>query len=132
MSFVLPVSFRCGHTLTAVTATGEPGSANYIGPRLILFGGATALEGGGGPAPTGAAGIRKNPWRPLQEDGFVSALASAATVVASASQLLICHRESAKNRNESLNSVGARAHAGLAGATADVHCFDVTTKTWNK
>lgn len=36
---------RCGHTLTAVTAVGEEGAAGYIGPRLILFGGATALEG---------------------------------------------------------------------------------------
>ncbi|XP_047334395.1 serine/threonine-protein phosphatase BSL1-like [Impatiens glandulifera] len=31
---------RCGHTLTAVAATGKHG------PRLILFGGATAIEGG--------------------------------------------------------------------------------------
>ncbi|XP_052186702.1 serine/threonine-protein phosphatase BSL1-like isoform X2 [Diospyros lotus] len=31
---------RCGHTLTAVTAT------KTHGPRLILFGGATAIEGG--------------------------------------------------------------------------------------
>lgn len=36
---------RCGHTLTAVAAVGEEGSPAYIGPRLILFGGATALEG---------------------------------------------------------------------------------------
>lgn len=32
---------RCGHTLTAVAATSSRG------PRLILFGGATAIEGGG-------------------------------------------------------------------------------------
>ncbi|OAY26462.1 hypothetical protein MANES_16G049300v8 [Manihot esculenta] len=32
---------RCGHTLTAVAPT------NAHGPRLILFGGATAIEGGG-------------------------------------------------------------------------------------
>ncbi|GJP53245.1 hypothetical protein CLOM_g12420 [Closterium sp. NIES-68] len=69
---------RCGHTLTSVAPVGEPGSANYIGPRLILFGGATALEGGAGPAAGAAAGIR------------------------------------------------------LAGATADVHCFDVNSRTWNK
>ncbi|TYI55312.1 hypothetical protein E1A91_D11G132800v1 [Gossypium mustelinum] len=31
---------RCGHTLTAVAATKTQG------PRLILFGGATAIEGG--------------------------------------------------------------------------------------
>lgn len=55
---------RCGHTLTAVPAVGEDGSATYIGPRLILFGGATALEGnsGGGsgtgtPTSAGSAGI---------------------------------------------------------------------------
>lgn len=35
---------RCGHTLTAVAAVGEESSPGYIGPRLILFGGATALE----------------------------------------------------------------------------------------
>ncbi|KAL6499491.1 Serine/threonine-protein phosphatase bsl1 [Orobanche gracilis] len=39
---------RCGHTLTAVAATKTQG------PRLILFGGATAIEGGNG----GATGIR--------------------------------------------------------------------------
>lgn len=69
---------RCGHTLTAVAPVGEPGSPGYINSRLILFGGATALEGGGGPAAGGAAGIR------------------------------------------------------LAGATADVHCFDVVTRTWSR
>ena len=50
---------RCGHTLTSVAAVGEVGSPNYVPPRLILFGGATALEGGAGPAPSGAAGISK-------------------------------------------------------------------------
>ncbi|KAL2510599.1 Serine/threonine-protein phosphatase BSL1 [Abeliophyllum distichum] len=39
---------RCAHTLTAVAAT------KAHGPRLILFGGATAIEGGNG----GASGIR--------------------------------------------------------------------------
>lgn len=33
---------RCAHTLTAVAPT------KVHGPRLILFGGATAIEGGGG------------------------------------------------------------------------------------
>lgn len=33
---------RCAHTLTAVAPTKSHG------PRLILFGGATAIEGGGG------------------------------------------------------------------------------------
>ncbi|KAL8211395.1 hypothetical protein R6Q57_005832 [Mikania cordata] len=53
---------RCGHTLTAVAAVGEEGTSNYIGPRLILFGGATALEGNssnaGTPTSAGGAGIR--------------------------------------------------------------------------
>ncbi|XP_051143021.1 serine/threonine-protein phosphatase BSL3 isoform X4 [Andrographis paniculata] len=73
---------RCGHTLTAVPAVGEEGSPGYIGPRLILFGGATALEGNsaasGTPSSAGSAGIR------------------------------------------------------LAGATADVHCYDVLTNKWSR
>ncbi|CAL5357238.1 unnamed protein product [Camellia sinensis] len=73
---------RCGHTLTAVAAVGEEGTTGYIGPRLILFGGATALEGNsaapGTPSSAGSAGIR------------------------------------------------------LAGATADVHCYDVLTNKWSR
>ncbi|KAK4440550.1 Serine/threonine-protein phosphatase BSL3 [Sesamum alatum] len=73
---------RCGHTLTAVPAVGEEGSPGYIGPRLILFGGATALEGNsaasGAPSSAGSAGIR------------------------------------------------------LAGATADVHSYDVLTNKWSR
>ncbi|KAL9274707.1 Serine/threonine-protein phosphatase BSL3-like protein [Drosera capensis] len=73
---------RCGHTLTAVPAIGEEGTPGYVGPRLILFGGATALEGNSGgtasPSPAGSAGIR------------------------------------------------------LAGATADVHCYDVLTNKWSR
>lgn len=73
---------RCGHTLTAVAAVGEEGTAAYIGSRLILFGGATALEGNsaatGTPSSAGSAGIR------------------------------------------------------LAGATADVHCYDVLTNKWSR
>ncbi|KAK6138224.1 hypothetical protein DH2020_028058 [Rehmannia glutinosa] len=72
---------RC-HTLTAVPAVGEEGSPGYIGPRLILFGGATALEGNsaqsGTPSSAGSAGIR------------------------------------------------------LAGATADVHSYDVLTNKWSR
>jgi len=53
---------RCGHTLTAVAAVGEEGTPGYIGPRLILFGGATELEGSsaasGTPSSVGNAGIR--------------------------------------------------------------------------
>ncbi|KAK9999190.1 hypothetical protein SO802_018793 [Lithocarpus litseifolius] len=73
---------RCGHTLTAVAAVGEESAPGYIGPRLILFGGATALEGNsaatGTPSSAGSAGIR------------------------------------------------------LAGATADVHCYDVLTNKWSR
>ncbi|KAJ4781560.1 Serine/threonine-protein phosphatase [Rhynchospora pubera] len=71
---------RCGHTLTAVPAVGEEGTPGYIGPRLILFGGATALEGNSAapPSPAGSAGIR------------------------------------------------------LAGATADVHCYDVPSNKWSR
>ncbi|KAH0457876.1 hypothetical protein IEQ34_013191 [Dendrobium chrysotoxum] len=71
---------RCGHTLTAVAAVGEEGTPGYIGPRLILFGGATALEGNSAtpPSSAGSAGIR------------------------------------------------------LAGATADVHCYDVTENRWTR
>lgn len=51
---------RCGHTLTAVPAVGEEGAPGYVGPRLILFGGATALEGNSAtpPSSAGSAGIR--------------------------------------------------------------------------
>ncbi|KAL5720658.1 Serine/threonine-protein phosphatase bsl2 [Ranunculus cassubicifolius] len=75
---------RCGHTLTSVAAVGEEGTPGYIGPRLILFGGATALEGNaaaspGPPSPVGNAG-------------------------------------------------GIR----LAGATADVHCYDVLSNKWSR
>lgn len=71
---------RCGHTLTAVAAVGEEGTVGYIGPRLILFGGATALEGNSAtpPSSAGSAGIR------------------------------------------------------LAGATADVHCYDVLGNRWTR
>ncbi|WZZ11455.1 hypothetical protein YC2023_097376 [Brassica napus] len=74
---------RCGHTLTAVPAVGEEGTNGYIGPRLVLFGGATALEGnsGGTGTPTSAA-----------------------------------------------PSAGIR----LAGATADVHCYDVLSNKWTR
>ncbi|GJZ04982.1 serine/threonine-protein phosphatase BSL3 [Tanacetum coccineum] len=40
---------RCGHTLTPVAAIGDEGT-----PRLILFGGATALQGNGGIRLSGA------------------------------------------------------------------------------
>uniref|UniRef100_A0A1D1ZMG6 Serine/threonine-protein phosphatase n=1 Tax=Anthurium amnicola TaxID=1678845 RepID=A0A1D1ZMG6_9ARAE len=71
---------RCGHTLTAIAAVGEEGTPGYVGLRLILFGGATALEGNSAapPSSAGSAGIR------------------------------------------------------LAGATADVHCYDVPSNKWSR
>eukprot|EP00252_Welwitschia_mirabilis_P026987 TRINITY_DN906_c0_g1_i3.p1 TRINITY_DN906_c0_g1~~TRINITY_DN906_c0_g1_i3.p1 ORF type:complete len:977 (-),score=235.62 TRINITY_DN906_c0_g1_i3:679-3609(-) len=75
---------RCGHTLTAIAATGTEGSPGYVGPRLILFGGATALEGN-------------------------SAVAAASPPASS-------------------GNAGIR----LAGATADVHCYDVLSNKWTR
>eukprot|EP00250_Pteridium_aquilinum_P013389 c21313_g1_i2 orf=756-3668(+) len=53
---------RCAHTLTAVLAVGDENTPGYIGPRLILFGGATSIEDGSqaaGPQSIGGgAGIR--------------------------------------------------------------------------
>lgn len=77
---------RCGHTLTAVAAVGEEGTPGYIGPRLILFGGATALEGN-------------------------SAIAAAASPPP---------------------SPGGNPGIRLAGATADVHCYDVLANKWTR
>ncbi|CAN8294983.1 unnamed protein product [Cochlearia groenlandica] len=75
---------RCGHALTAVPAVGEEGTPGYIGPRLVLFGGATALEGNSGGSGTGTP--------------------------------------------TSAGSAGIR----LAGATADVHCYDVLSNKWSR
>ncbi|KAL9296927.1 hypothetical protein ACSQ67_022823 [Phaseolus vulgaris] len=86
---------RCGHTLTAVAAVGEEGTSGYIGPRLILFGGATALEGSsaasGTPSSAGNAGIQSGNLR-----------------------FALCMEPC------------------LAGATADVHCYDVITNKWSR
>jgi hypothetical protein len=72
---------RCGHTLTAVPAVGEDGTPGYIGPRLILFGGATALEGNSAtpPSSAGSAGIRMLSilyiWLAFSDFGMLVALA---------------------------------------------------------
>ncbi|MCD7472997.1 Serine/threonine-protein phosphatase bsl2 [Datura stramonium] len=47
---------RYGHKLTVVTAVGEEGYPNYIGPRPILFGGATTLEENSAASRTPSAG----------------------------------------------------------------------------
>ena len=48
---------RCGHPLMAMSAVSEEGTLGYIGPRLILFGGATALEGNSAAAALPGVGI---------------------------------------------------------------------------
>ena len=54
---------RCGHTLTPLNvADGAP-------PRLVLFGGATALESGSSQATPGGNGIRANPGGRRGESG---------------------------------------------------------------
>ncbi|KAK4482756.1 hypothetical protein RD792_009924 [Penstemon davidsonii] len=93
---------RCGHTLTSVPAVGEEGSPGYIGPRLVLFGGATALEGNsaasGTPTSAGSAGIRMfRRTFDIQDDSGYVFLA-----------------------------------LWLAGATADVHSYDVLTNKWSR
>ncbi|KAJ7545490.1 hypothetical protein O6H91_09G122400 [Diphasiastrum complanatum] len=79
---------RCGHTLTVVAAVGNEGSPGYIAPRLILFGGATALEGN-----SAAAGLQSPSGNAISK---------------------------------------SRLHLGLAGATADVHCFDILSNKWKR
>ncbi|KAJ9536994.1 hypothetical protein OSB04_029727 [Centaurea solstitialis] len=94
---------RCGHTLTAVAAVGEEGTPSYIGPRLILFGGATALEGNsanaGTPTSAGGAGI---------------------------------HDKLLSNKMNMKENFDFCCITGLSGATADVHCYDVSTNKWSR
>ncbi|KAH9699426.1 hypothetical protein WN944_027420 [Citrus x changshan-huyou] len=101
---------RCGHTLTAVAAVGEEGTPGYIGPRLILFGGATALEGNsaasGTPSSAGSAGIRML---------FLIILYFFRLLVGLFKFLCL-----------------GLSWGGLAGATADVHCYDVLTNKWSR
>ncbi|PIA59773.1 hypothetical protein AQUCO_00400578v1 [Aquilegia coerulea] len=92
---------RCGHTLTAVSPVGEEGTPGYIGPRLILFGGATALEGNSSSSAAAASG------------GGSSSGASSPTGPPS-------------------SPVAGSAGIRLAGATADVHCYDVLSNKWSR
>ncbi|KVI03950.1 Kelch-type beta propeller [Cynara cardunculus var. scolymus] len=92
---------RCGHTLTAVAQTKSHG------PRLILFGGATAI--GGGPS-SAAPGIRNYPF-------FVRYL----SVVGFSSCKLI----------DSF-SLFNREILGLDGVTNSVHVYDVLTRKWTR
>ncbi|KAK4275091.1 hypothetical protein QN277_018230 [Acacia crassicarpa] len=60
----LCASILVGLHLCAVAVIGEEGTPRYIGPRLILFGGATALEGNSTasrtPSSVGNAGIQNS------------------------------------------------------------------------
>lgn len=89
---------RCAHTLTAIAAT------KTHGPRLILFGGATAIEGG---ASSSAPGIRTLPLPPLS---FSLSLPSLLSIL-----------------NSFLNYV-----LGLAGVTNCIHSYDVLTRKWTR
>lgn len=81
----VPPGPRCGHTLTAITGP----DANLSRAKLVMFGGATALEGSS----------PKNP------DGTTHGSSVPA---------------------------GAAAGIRLAGATNDVHIFDVRSGRWEK
>ncbi|CAK7332047.1 unnamed protein product [Dovyalis caffra] len=156
---------RCGHTLTAVAAVGEEGTPGYIGPRLILFGGATALEGNsastGTPSSAGSAGISmflvlflifvvlislvvqlfddklviirsiENLEVAIGISGYVNSGHLISTVV----RVQLIHQAFV---NYFISLFGAQdAHHvfvlnGLAGATADVHCYDVLTNKWSR
>lgn len=87
---------RCGHTLTAVAAT------KTHGPRLILFGGATAIEGGNG----GALGIRNL---------FLLFLCASCFYVLWLFRIL-----------------RFRLFLGLAGVTNSIHSYDVLTRKWTR
>ncbi|KAF2617367.1 hypothetical protein F2Q68_00042646 [Brassica cretica] len=121
---------RCGHTLTAVPAVGEEGAPGYIGPRLVLFGGATALEGnsGGTGTPTSAtpsAGIR---------------MSLLPLVMFKVATFFICWTDFFKRLDpifRTLCFISSWNYSyvsliGLAGATADVHCYDVLSNKWTR
>eukprot|EP01026_Neomeris_dumetosa_P048164 TRINITY_DN4158_c0_g2_i2.p1 TRINITY_DN4158_c0_g2~~TRINITY_DN4158_c0_g2_i2.p1 ORF type:complete len:916 (+),score=170.18 TRINITY_DN4158_c0_g2_i2:140-2749(+) len=78
-----PPGHRCGHTLTAITGP----NGDLSGARLVLFGGATALEGNAG------------------REGGMTASSPAD---------------------------GSATGIRLAGATNDVHLFDVKMGRWEK
>lgn len=99
---------RCGHTLTCVPAEGD-------GQRLIVFGGATALEGDG---PNGStSGIRASPPRTS-----IPPLLAPAFWISPSLGL----------PSDPAHSVPSPVFPGLAGATSDVHSFDVRSGVWSK
>ncbi|KAK4482079.1 hypothetical protein RD792_011565 [Penstemon davidsonii] len=105
---------RCGHTLTAVAASKQNG------PRLILFGGATAIEGGNG---GGSAGIRlagvtnsvhsydvlTRKWTRLQPAGEPPSPRAAHTAAAVGTMVVI------------QGGIGPTGHS-----TEDLHVLDLT------
>ncbi|OIV99257.1 hypothetical protein TanjilG_06562 [Lupinus angustifolius] len=173
---------RCGHTLTAVAAVGEEGTPGYIGPRLILFGGATALEGNsaasGTPSSAGNAGIlhkhfglqhqivslsvvsiarfdvksmANNADRKVNHfcililrciarigmncgnhESCDSELAVAAATTIVKSQVTMVPLVGASDSCMILDSKNRASDSCLAGATADVHCYDVLSNKWSR
>ncbi|KAF9665337.1 hypothetical protein SADUNF_Sadunf16G0112300 [Salix dunnii] len=124
---------RCGHTLTNVAAVGEEGTPGYIGPRLILFGGATALEGNsastGTPSSAGSAGIT----------GYASSMKVFACMVTRSIKnmcnlnVVFCLVVFYFGEIElTFSAISYEVVLGLAGATADVHCYDVLTNKWTR
>lgn len=91
---------RCGHSLTAVDASKSRG------PRLILFGGATAIEGG---ASSGVPGISNSP--PF------SSLLSLCLQFDGVFDWWWCPFFWCE---------------GLAGVTNSVHSYDVNTRKWTR
>ena len=99
---------RCGHTLTCVPAEGG-------GQRLIVFGGATALEGDG---PNGSSsGIRTSPTRSKPASHLFFPLRARLA----RSDLVV-----------DIPPPDDASSPGLAGATSDVHSFDVRSGVWSK
>ncbi|RXI02673.1 hypothetical protein DVH24_002751 [Malus domestica] len=91
---------RCAHTLTAVAAT------KTHGPRLILFGGATAIEGGAASAP-----------------GISYHLCPSSIFV------LLFQFESRFCFSLEFDLI---VNVGLAGVTNSVHSYDVLTRKWTR
>ncbi|ONK59798.1 uncharacterized protein A4U43_C08F10800 [Asparagus officinalis] len=96
---------RCGHTLTTVAAVGEEGTAAYVDPRLILFDGATALEGNNAAPPSSARSARirlagattdahcydvlTNKWSRLTPLGEPPSLRAAHVIIAEGTMVVI-------------------------------------------
>lgn len=116
---------RCGHTLTAVAATKS------FGPRLILFGGATAIEGGASSAAPGISNCSlSSPWL-LWLFLFLFSNSSDGVDVICAD---FCPFERyGVNFWILLELVfWCFCYQGLAGVTNSVHSYDVLTRKWTR